>query len=169
MYTPVTYGTLSRTGHFTFLLGMYVIQRAIRKGQVFQYKLSTRTNMETKHEFPWVITALKLGTSCVSRMGQFRRTESVFVISNLKILKCLSFYWNQYWFEESISGQHLWKHNIDEIFEVWHHMGLFEGTVTYGTQIYDHQYFASQLHNKPSVCKENLLFQKLKSNFTSDP
>ena len=48
--------------------------------------------METKHEFPQATTSLKLGTSCVSRTGQFRRTESVSVISSLKILKHLSFY-----------------------------------------------------------------------------
>ena len=47
-------------------------------------------------------------------------------------------------------------------------MGLFEGTVTYGTQISDHQYIAPQLHYEPPVCNENLLFQKLKSYDTSD-
>ena len=40
-------------------------------------------------------------------------------------------------------------------------MGLFKGTVTYGTQIYDHQYFASQLHNEPSVCQENFIIPEI--------
>ena len=49
---------------------------------------------------------------------------------------------------------------------VWYCVGQFEGPVTYGTQISDHQYIAP--HYEPQVCKDNLLFQKLTSYHTSD-
>ena len=72
------------------------MQRAMRKGKVFQHNLSTKTNMETEHQFPQAAMWKNIDTSCVSRMGQLRLTDSVSVISILKISSHICFCCIQY-------------------------------------------------------------------------